>query len=168
MYYLNYFFIFSIIGHFLETIIYVINDWSLESGFLYGYWTPVYGIGVVLIIYIHKLIFNKLKINKFYKILLFILIITIILTITEYIGGNILELIFNRTFWDYSDHKYHFGKYIALDVSCLWAVLSIGFLYLVKPWMDKIILKIPKFITYILCILFIIDLVCTLIFKSKI
>lgn len=167
MHYLNYFFIFAIFGHFLETILFKIFNWDLESGFLYGYWTPVYGLGVVLIIYFSKIIFRKLKLNKFLEIFIFLIIITIVLTIIEFIGGNLLELIFNKIFWDYSDHKYHYGKYIALDISIIWGILSIVFIYLIKPWMDKLVVKIPKFITYIFCALFIVDLLCTLIIKAK-
>ncbi len=167
-YYLNYFFIFSIFGHFLETIIFKIFNWDLESGFLYGYWTPVYGIGVVLILLISKNIFEKVKLNKFVEIIIFLIVITCVLTFTEYIGGNLLELLFKKEFWNYSDHKYHFGKYIALDISMIWMGCSLIFIYLIKPWMDKLIVKIPKFITIIFTILFIIDLIFTLINKVRI
>ena len=44
-YYLNYFFIFSIIGHLIESLLVLIFDWNFKSGYLYGYWTPVYGLG---------------------------------------------------------------------------------------------------------------------------
>lgn len=167
MYYLNYFFIFAIFGHFLETMLSILLNWNMESGFLYGYWTPVYGLGVVLIIYFSKLIFKKLKLNKLLEIIIFMIIITLILTFIEFVGGITLELLFDKAFWDYSNHKYHYGKYIALDISLIWGILSIVFLYLIKPWMDKIVSNIPKFITYILLFLFIIDLFCTLIFKMK-
>lgn len=167
-YYLNYFFIFSIFGHLLESVLFEIFDWNLESGFLYGYWTPVYGLGIVLIIAISNYLFKKLKLSKFLEIIIFTIIITLVLTFIEFIGGNLLELIFKKTFWNYSNHKYHFGKYIALDISLIWGLCSIVFLYLIKPWMDKVVKKIPKWITYIFIVLFIIDLVFTLIFKSKV
>ena len=166
-YYLNYFFIFSILGHIFETIMYKMLNLHLESGFLYGYWTPVYGVGVILILLVSKKIFSRLKLNKFVEILIFLIVITAVLTLTEFIGGNLLELIFKREFWSYTDHKYHFGKYIALDISVIWMICSLIFICLIKPWMDKLIIKIPKFITYIFIILFIIDLFCTLIFKIK-
>lgn len=168
MYYLNYFFIFSIFGHLLESVLFEIFDWNLESGFLYGYWTPVYGLGIVLIIFISNYLFKKLKLNKFLEVIIFTVIITLVLTFIEFIGGNLLEFIFKKTFWNYSNHKYNFGKYIALDMSLIWGVCSIVFLYLVKPWMDKIVKKIPKWITYTFIVLFIIDLIFTLIFKSKV
>ena len=96
------------------------------------------------------------------------LVIVDILTFIEYAGGILLEVTFNRVFWDYSNHKYHFGKYVALDISLIWGICSIVLIYLVKPWMDKIVNKIPKWVTYLLCILFIIDIICTYAFKSKI
>ncbi len=168
MYYLNYFFIFSIFGHLLETTLFNIFNWNLQSGFLYGYWTPVYGVGIVLIIFISNYLFKKLKLNKLLEIIIFTIIITFVLTFIEFIGGNLLELIFKKEFWNYSDHKYHFGKYIALDISLIWGICAIIFLYLVKPWMDKIVRKIPNWITYIFIVLFIIDLFFTLLFKIKI
>lgn len=164
-YYLNYFFVFSIIGHLLETILFKIFNWNLESGFLYGYWTPVYGIGAVLILMISKRIFEKVKLNKFVEIIIFLIVITAVLTLTEFIGGNLLEILFKREFWNYSDHKYHFGKYIALDISLVWMICSLILLYLIKPWMDKLINKIPRFVTYIFIILFIVDLIFTLVLK---
>lgn len=168
MYYLNYFFVFSIFGHLLESVLFKIFNWDLESGFLYGYWTPVYGLGIVLIIFISNYLFKKLKLNKFLEIIIFTLIITLVLTFIEFLGGNLLELIFHKEFWNYSNHKYHFGKYIALDISLIWGVCSIIFLYLIKPWMDKIIKKIPNWVTYIFIFLFLFDLCLTMIFKSKV
>ena len=167
MYYLNYFFISSIIGHLYETILFKILNEKGSSGFLYGYWTPVYGIGVVLILLISKYIFKSLKINRFLEVLIFAIVIFIVLTLIEYIGGHILHFIFHKDFWNYSLLKYNFGKYICLNVSILWVVLSLIFLYLIKPWMDIIILKIPSGITIILIVLFVIDLVCTIFIKNK-
>ncbi|MBO5182812.1 MAG: putative ABC transporter permease [Bacilli bacterium] len=167
-YYLNYFFIFSILGHLLETIIFTIFDWNLESGFLYGYWTPVYGLGAVLILLISKFIFKKLNVNKFLEIIIFLIVITLVLTLIEFIGGNLLESLFKKDFWNYSNHKYHYGKYIALDISIIWMICSLIFLYLIRPWMDKIINKIPKFFTNLFIVFFILDLIFTIINKVKI
>ena len=167
MYYLNYFFIFSIFGYIYENIVFKLLNQDADSGFLYGYWTPVYGLATVIVIYLSKKIFKKLKINKFIELIIFLLIITIILTIIEFIGGHLLHFIFHKDFWNYTNLKYNYGKYISLEVSLIWLIMVIIFLYLIKPWMDKIIIKIPKIVTYILTILFIIDLLFTLIVKNK-
>ena len=167
MYYLNYFFIFSIIGHIYETVLFKIIDEKGTSGFLYGYWTPVYGIGVVLILFISKYIFKSLKINKFLEVLIFLVAIFFILTIIEFLGGHILHFIFHKDFWNYSLLKHNIGKYICLEVSIVWVILSLIFLYLIKPWMDKIVLKIPKEVTILFIVLFLIDLTCTMFIKNK-
>ena len=167
MYYLNYFFIFSIIGHLYETIILKIMNEKATSGFLYGYWTPVYGFGAVLVLLISKYLFKTLKLNKMLEIFIFAIIIFIVLTLIEFIGGHILHFLFNKDFWNYSLLKYNFGKYVCLNVSLLWVVFSLIFLYLIKPWMDKIILKMPSEITILFIILFIIDFICTIFFKNK-
>ena len=167
MYYLNYFFIFSFVGYIFENIVYVIMKQKADSGFLYGCWTPVYGLGAITVIYLSKIIFKSLKLNKFLEILIFILITTLVLTFIEWVGGHLLHFIFHKNFWDYENMKYNIGKYISLEVSFIWLIMSLAFLYLIKPWMDKIVNLIPNYITYILIFLFIIDIIITLINKNK-
>lgn len=160
MYYLNYFFIFSIIGHILETFIY----YNGESGILFGPWTPVYGIGVIIILLIHKFL-DKFSKGKFLKMFSLFIASSIILTIIEAIGGYLIEYLFHITFWDYSYLKFHIGKYIALEMAFVWGIGSLILIYIIKPFLDKIISKIPNYLTYILLILIIIDLICTIIIK---
>ena len=167
MYYLNYFFLFSIIGHLYETILFKIINQKGTSGFLYGYWTPVYGLGAVLILFISKYIFKTLKLNKFLEILIFAIVIFVVLTLIEFVGGHILHFLFHKDFWNYSLLKYNFGKYICLNVSLIWVAFSLIFLYLIKPWMDKIVIEIPTSITIMFIVLFIIDFVCTIFIKNK-
>ena len=57
MYYINYFFIFSILGHFIESFFYPNSD----SGILYGYWTPIYGIGTIIILLVNNYVNKKRK-----------------------------------------------------------------------------------------------------------
>ena len=159
MYYLNYFFIFSIIGHIIESFIY----YNGNSGILLGWWTPIYGIGVVIILLINNLI-SKIKTNKIIRILILFIMSAILLSIIEAIGGYLIEWIFNYSFWDYSDYKFNIGKYTALEMGIIWGLCSI-IVYFIKPFFDKIISKIPKYFTYILIILFILDLFFTIIIK---
>lgn len=159
MYYFNYFFIFSIIGHMIESLIYYNGD----SGILFGWWTPVYGLGVVIILLISKLIRN-IKTNKIIKLILLFVISAILLSILEAIGGYLIEWLFGYSFWDYRDYKFNIGKYTALEMGIVWGLSSIVVIF-IKPFFDKIISKIPKYFTYILIILFILDLFFTIILK---
>ena len=148
----------------MESSIYKFIDSNRHSGIFYGPITPIYGIGVLIILFLYTTIYN-LKINKYLKPILLFLSSIIILTTIEFIGGNLIHIFFNIDLWDYSNHKFHFGKYICLSISLCWGVLSLIFIYIVKPIMDKIINKIPKVLTYTFIILFIIDLALIIIFK---
>ena len=162
MYYINYFFIFSIIGHLIETV-FVSN---FTSGILYGWWTPVYGFGAVLILLIGKVIdkFN-LKGKRIFKILITNLLGMIILSLIELIGGYLIKFIFDRELWNYEKHKFNIGPYISLEMANIWGIASIFVLYVLKPIVDKIEKYIPKWITYILIVLFSIDVLATILFK---
>ena len=161
MYYINYFFIFSILGYFIETLIYT----SKDSGILFLWWTPVYGIGVIIIILINKFI-NKLNMSKLVKKLLLFFLCALVLSLIEALGGYLLKWLFNKELWNYSTHKFNIGKYTSLEMSFIWGFGSIIFTYILKPLIDKKINKIPKYLTYILIILFILDITTTLLIKS--
>ena len=81
----------SFIGHLIETFIMKSN-----SGILLGWWTPIYGIGSVVIILINKYI-TKLNINKISKVILLFISCSFILTLIEALGGYLIEFIFNIT-----------------------------------------------------------------------
>ena len=87
MYYINCFWVYSIIGFILETISYSIFKWSGESGILYGPWTPLYGFGAVIIIFTTKYIFKNLKKNKYIKFFLVFLFNFFLLSFIELVGG---------------------------------------------------------------------------------
>jgi len=104
--------------------------------------------------------------NKILRFILMFLIVSLTLSLIEYLAGILIEYFFHTVFWDYSHHKFNFGKYISLEMTLLWGVLSILFLYLVKPWMDPLIKKIPYFLTCIFITLFSIDIILTFIFNT--
>jgi len=158
MYYINVFFIFSILGHTIENFVYK----HVDSGIFSGYWTPIYGVGVILIILIHNIL-KKRKINKYlYPFVLFI-INALILSTLECLGGITIEKLFGRIFWDYSSQQFNIGKYTSLRMFLIWGSTSILVVYILKPLIDKVTKKIPKFITHILVFLFIFDIIFTIV-----
>ncbi len=161
MYYLNNFFLFSILGHLFETIIYLIVGSSKKSGFLYLWWTPFYGIGVVISIYANKYLSNRIK-NNFIKHFILFVVHLILFTILEFSGGMLLHLIYKKYFWNYSKIPLHIGKYVSVPTSLFWSLFAFFYLKFIRRFSDKIIERIPKFITIILSIVFIADLVTSL------
>ena len=77
-------------------------------------------------------------------------------------------MIFGTTFWDYSDQKFNIGKYISLEMTLLWGVMSIIFIYIIRPILDPLVKRIPKWLTIILSILFIIDIIMTFLVRLKV
>ena len=160
MYYLKNFFTFSILGHLLETFFYKGKD----PGILTGYWTPIYGIGICIIIFLNRFIIKKVK-NKKKVFLCNFLIGFLILSLMELLGGFIIEITFHKTFWNYENHLLPIFKYTSVEMSFVWAIASITFIYIIKPITDKIIPKINNDIVIILIIIFITDILSTIFIK---
>lgn len=162
MYYINTFFIYSIIGYIFEIIINIISKQKPTSGILYGPWTPIYGIGAVLILIITKKVFKTFKFNKIVEVIIALLIIAVVLTFIEWLGGVLIEKVFHTSLWNYKKFKFNIGKYIALEVTGVWVIGSLIILYFIQPLLNKIINLIPKYFTYILMIIMIIDIFFTI------
>lgn len=163
IYYTNTFFIYSMIGYIIETTLKTFLFKNMNNGILFGPWIPVYGLGAVFIIIIMRLVFNRFKVPRWLKIILLLIISILVLTVIELLGGILIEKIFHKVFWDYSDLKFNLGHYIALEISLIWGIMSLAVVYLIKPLLDKIIKKIPYIITYIVSLIFIVDVVLTII-----
>lgn len=165
MYYINSFFIYSVIGFLMESALYKIFSIDNYSGFLSGPITPVYGIGVLIILITNKYIIEKIKTNRFLKIIISFFVFAILLSLIELLGGVLLKELLNVELWNYSNKKYNIGKYMCLELALVWGVFSLLFIYFIKPFMDRFIKKIPKKATYVFIIVFAIDIIYSLIFK---
>lgn len=152
-----YIIIFSIIGLLIETIFCYLTTGIIESrkGLIWGPFCPVYGVGAtILIILLEKYKNNPIK--------LFI-IGSILGNIIEYLLSYILEAIYGIKFWDYSYVDLNLNGRICIRYSIFWGVLSVLLINGIKPYIDKIINKIPntKQINISIIILLIIDCIAT-------
>ncbi len=168
MYYLNTFLLYSILGFLLETVRSFLVNSKFTSGILYGPWTPIYGIGIVIVILISNYLFAHLHLSRWVETFITFIIITIVLTLLEWIGGVLIEKIFHVVFWDYSKEALSIGKYISLSKSLIWGVGSIIFIYVLKPLLEGVIKLVPVPVTVILTLLMLSDLILTFVNKSKI
>lgn len=166
-YYLNCFFIYSILGHLLETVFSMLGNNNFKSGFLYGWWTPVYGIGAVTILFISNYLFKNLHMPRFWETVIMFFVVAIVLSALEVLGGVLIEKTFGKVFWDYSNQRFHIGHYISLEMTLVWGIASIIFIYIIHPLLDNLIKKVPKWVTIILLILFVFDFTKTFIDKRK-
>ena len=168
MYYLNTFLLYSILGFLLETVRSFLVNSKFTSGILYGPWTPIYGIGIVIVILISNYLFAHLHLSRWVETFITFIIITIVLTLLEWVGGVLIEKIFHVVFWNYSKEALSIGKYISLSKSLIWGVGSIIFIYVLKPLLEGVIKRVPVPVTVILTLLMLSDLILTFVNKSKI
>ncbi len=165
LYYINTFYFYSIMGYFIELFLKTFIFKSMNSGILYGPWLPVYGFGGVIVIYIERFIFKLRNIPKIVKIIIVFFTLAILLSVIEHFGGVLIEFIFHKTFWDYSDMKFSISKYASLEMALVWGVGSLIIIYIINPLSRKFIKKIPIPITVLVSILFIIDCILTFIIR---
>ena len=100
------------------------------GGFLFGPWRPIYGYGSLLLYLISK------KIDK--NIFKMFLYSTVLCTIFEYLSSFFLELLFHKTWWDYSNNFLNINGRVCLFNSLCWGVLGVLFLYYISPLLKKI------------------------------
>lgn len=162
MYYINCFFIYSIFGFCFESILSFFRRKGFSSGILYGPWTPIYGIGADIILLMSHYLFQVLHLAKWREIVIIFFVVMIVLTFIEWLGGILIEKFFHIVFWNYEEFQYHMGKYIAVEVSLLWGILSLFLIYGIHPLIHSFIVIIPRFITYSLIVLMVVDYVFTI------
>lgn len=165
MYYIKIFLLYSLLGFVMESTLFKIKLSKKHSGIFYGPMTAVYGVGIISIELLNKYFFSKLKCHKILKLLIEFLTLTIILSLIEYLGGNILNYLFDIDMWDYSNIKPNFGKYICLQNSIIWGILGTLYIHIFKPFTDKLLDQVTIKETYLFLGLFIIDTIAVLVTK---
>ena len=133
------------------------------SGVLHGPVTLVYGVGGIVLILVNKYIIDKIRLNKFLKIIISFLIYTITFTLVELICGYLCNLIFGVDMWNYTSKKYNIGKYICIELMPIWGLLGVIITYILKPFLDKVIKLIPKTATYFFLLILAVDIIITII-----
>lgn len=163
MYYINIFFIYSFLGFLFENGLSWFTNSNFNSGVLYGPWTFIYGIAIFVLMIFNRFL-NQYKLNKWLKVFIFFIGATILMTLIEFSGGMLIEKIFHVVYWDYTNLKFNYGNYIALETALGWGVFATLVNYLLTPLLDKLAKKIPNYVTIILVLLFIIDIITVIIY----
>ena len=139
-----------------------------ESGILYGPWTPIYGFASILIIIISDKLFKNLHLPRWVETIIVAIVLTVVLTGLEWLGGILIEFIFGFSFWDYSDAQFNLGKYICLEFALIWVVLSIVFIYVINPFLEKYIKAIPIWLTIVIGLLMVLDFIIRLLVEFNV
>ncbi|PZL70946.1 hypothetical protein CI088_13760 [Enterococcus plantarum] len=153
------FFIYSFIGWLWETVYCSLKARKfVYRGFLVGPYCPIYGFGILGVLYF----LEPLKQN----IVILYLLSTVLVTILEYITSYGLEKMFHASWWDYKDVPLNINGRVALPVSLFW---GIGCVLIVRVIHPKVLLfedflseKFGILLPIILLLLIMTDLIYTL------
>ena len=131
-----YFIIYSFLGWCLESVYKtIIFKKPTNSGFLYGPFCPMYGIGAVLMVMMSRVSHNP--------IIIFVLGF-LVFSVWEYVVAVILEKCFKTKYWDYSNLKFNFQGRVCLKNSIYWGILGVLLVYIIQPCIEKITSLIPE------------------------
>jgi uncharacterized membrane protein len=123
-----------------------VGNGFVNRGFLHGPYLPIYGFGVLILLFLlNKLLEKKIKLGKINitPILVFLAILLIV-SVIEYFASFVMELIFHKRWWDYSYDKFNIDGRISLRNSSLLAIGAFALIYLIQPLLNKTVGKISK------------------------
>lgn len=165
IYCINSLFVYSFLGFVMESVVFKIKNLNIHSGIFFGPITEVYGFGAISLILLKKYFFDKLTCNKYLKVFITFISCSIFLTLVEYVGGNVLNMVFDIDMWNYTKKEFNLGKYICLDLALVWGLFGTLYIYYVKRFIDKYISLISLKMTYSFVIINIVDTFFTLFTK---
>lgn len=126
------FFCYSFIGWLWETIYCSIKaKHFVYRGFLLGPITPIYGFGVVGVLYLIEPYQQNI-------VLLFCLSL-ILVTLLEYLTSFLLEKIFHLTLWDYKEVPLNINGRVAVPVSIFWGLACVFIVRILNPYLMTVV-----------------------------
>lgn len=153
-----YFILYSFLGWCLESIYKsILQKKIVNSGFLYGPFCPMYGIGAILMITLGGISEN---------VVIIFIISFLLFSVWEYIVAVILEKLFKTKYWDYSDIRFNIKGRVCLKNSIYWGILGILLMFVIQPIIEEFTSFIPTdilmYINIILSLAICIDAIITI------
>ena len=118
----------------------------VNRGFLNGPVCPIYGVGVVIVLFF----LEPLRKNT---VLLFVGSV-LLTSLLEWLTGFVLEKIFHQRWWDYSNEPFNLGGYICLRFSIAWGLACLIVVDIIHPSILWLIHLVPHTLGLILLALF--------------
>ncbi len=141
-----YFLIYSCLGWCLEVIYAAVTTGKLiNRGFLNGPVCPIYGFGMIIVLFVLTPLSHSLLLLYLGGVLL--------PSALELVGGWALYKLYHTRWWDYSDYPFNIGGYICLEFSLLWGVGTLIVMKLVHPIIANAVALIPPLVGLILMFL---------------
>jgi uncharacterized membrane protein len=154
--------IFAIFGTIYEELLVVFHNlsetgqwlWEPRAGVFWGPFSPIYGIGAIL------MLLPLIKWPHLKKWQTFLLT-AFIGGAFEYLAGVFEEVTMHARSWDYSDHFINFDGRTSLWIMCIWGILGVALVHGVWPrlsrWIESWPPKLGKYLTLALFVFLVID-----------
>ena len=145
---LAFFLIYSCLGWCLEVVYAAATTGQLVNrGFLNGPVCPIYGFGMILVLFFLTPLEGSLLLLYLGGVLL--------PSALELVGGWVLYKLYRTRWWDYSDRPFNIGGYICLEFSLLWGVGALLMVKAVHPAIAALVDIVPPLVGFILmCLLY--------------
>lgn len=123
----------SVIGYVVEMIVALVQEGHFESrqGVIYGPFTPVYGIGILVYYIFFKIIKTRNKGIVFISSM-------ILGGITEYLCSFVQEKAFGTISWDYSEWLFNINGRTTLIHCTYWGFAGLLYVSFIEPILPKI------------------------------
>lgn len=156
--------IYSILGFLLERVINLIFLGSfLDNSVLVGPYQPMYGLGVMLTLVFYKQFKDTFSVlNPLVSFLIFWVAATLFTGLSEYASGTLYEYFYDSILWDYgATFSVCENPYVCFLPTSIFGLLALFTVIYVDPFIQQFQAKIPKTLTMIFIIIFIIDYIYT-------
>jgi uncharacterized membrane protein len=149
------FFSFSFFGWLWEVGIYIFKDGIfVNRGTMIGPWLPIYGSGCIVILF---LLFLPKKYKKITDnpIITFFVVMLLCGTI-EYFTSLYLEIKQGMRWWDYTGYFLNINGRVCFEGLIFFGIGGCLCLYIVAPFMQSVISKIPKRVREVICVVLVV------------
>lgn len=144
--YFLYFIIYSFLGWLMEVLCSLVEQKKfVNRGFLIGPICPIYGYGVLAIIFLIGKDTSDV-LGVFLKAIL-------ICSILEYFTSYFMEKLFKARWWDYSKKKFNINGRICLETMLPFGILGCTVVYLIHPLIIRFINIFSSTLTIVIAVI---------------
>ncbi len=168
------FFIYCFIGWIWECCYCsVVEGKLINRGFLNGPVIPIYGCAAtgMLLIFFNYGMKDITEESSLRSYLIVFFLGGFVASAFEYFTSWIMELLFHAKWWDYSHMPLNIKGRICLPVAGFWGIMAIGLAKFLHPAVIAFIARFPRmmfeYIGYAIFVLFIFDIVTTVVATAK-
>ena len=124
--------LYAVIGWTWETVFCSLRDGHFVArGFLAGPYCPIYGFGIIAVLYIIHPFFQNSATSLF-------LLSALVVTILELLTSILFENVFHLRLWNYSRLPFDYEGRVSLPVSVFWGLGCVFLIRFVQPRLRRL------------------------------